>query len=187
MKIPIQKIDSSTTPVIFADGTSLYNELSQTYIRHNSGLFILAPSGTGKTHFVEHQKQKHWIDGDLLWTMTGADYTNNEWDNNLDDIFEVNGRSDIITHQAKKLGFWIMGSSNLFIKPDAIVIPEWQTHLKYLRKRQSGFYDGGATTEDLEGLKTHIDWITQTWKGTSPFFTSIEDAVDHLSKEWKDM
>lgn len=183
MKLQPHKIGSSSVPVIFTDGTAVYNQLAKTYVRHSSGLFVLAPSGTGKTYFVEHQAKRHWIDGDLLWTITGADYTHDEWDDSLDDIFEVNGRCDTITHQAKKLGFWIVGSSNLFLQPDAIVIPEWDTHLHYIQKRESNSYDGGATTEDLEGLRMHIDWIVKTWEGKVPFFTSIEAAVNYLVKD----
>lgn len=38
------------TPVIFSDGTEVYERLGREYIRHKRGLFILAPSGTGKTY-----------------------------------------------------------------------------------------------------------------------------------------
>lgn len=40
---------NASTPVIFADGTAFYNNLAKGYIRHDRGLFILAPSGSGKT------------------------------------------------------------------------------------------------------------------------------------------
>ncbi|MFZ3010085.1 MAG: hypothetical protein WA030_03655 [Candidatus Microsaccharimonas sp.] len=175
-------IDAGSVPVVFADGTAIYDDLAKTYTRHAEGLFILAPSGTGKSYYVNAQSEKAWIDGDVLWVVTGADYSQDEWDESLEDIMEINGRSDVITQQAKKQGFWVLGSSNLFLQPDAIVIPEWDTHLSYISKRQSKDYDGGATTDDLEGLKSHINWITQKWKGTVPFFASIEDAVAHLKE-----
>lgn len=182
MKSVTHQIHSDNTPVVYADGTKVYDKLAETYIRHDSGLFILAPSGTGKTYFVNHQKQHDWIDGDLLWVVTGADYSSDEWDESLEDIMEINGRSDIITHQAMKQGFWILGSSNLFLQPNAIVIPDWETHLGYISNRESTAYDGGATSDDLVGLKSHIDWIKSTWEEKVPFFKSIEEAVEFLTK-----
>jgi len=178
-------IDSGSIPVVFADGKNVYDALSQTYKKHSQGLFILAPSGSGKTYFVTHQTEKDWIDGDLLWVVTGADYSSDEWDDSLEDIMEINARSDVVTHQAKKQGFWIVGSSNLFLQPDAIVIPDWETHIKYIHARQNTNYDGGATSDDIEGLKAHINWITKTWKGTVPFYTSIDAAAEALTNEQK--
>lgn len=182
MKSLDHPIDSSLIPVIFADGKKIYNSLAKTYVKHSNGLFILAPSGSGKTYYVKSQEDMDWIDGDLLWVITGADYSNDEWDNEIEDIMEINARCDIITHQAKKQGFWIIGSSNLFLQPDAIVIPDWETHIKYIKNRQDAQYDGGATTSDIEGLKDHINWISKTWKNKVPFFNSIEKAVEFLSK-----
>ena len=182
MKSIPHQINSGKTPVIFSDGTKVYDKLSETYVKHDSGLFILAPSGTGKTYFVNHQKQYDWVDGDLLWVVTGADYSNDEWDESLEDIMEINGRSDIITQQAMKQGFWILGSSNLFLQPNAIVIPDWDTHLSYISNRESTTYDGGATSDDLDGLKSHIAWITSSWEGKVPFYKSIEEAVESLTK-----
>lgn len=182
MKALPHTINSGSIPVVFSDGTKVYRTLADTYVRHDNGRFILAPSGSGKSYYVTHQEEKHWIDGDVLWVATGADYSNDEWDESLDDIMEINARSDVITHQAKKQGFWVIGSSNLYLQPDAIVIPDWETHLRYISSRENGNYDGGATTEDLDGLKSHIQWIRATWEGKVPFFTTIEDAVAHVEK-----
>jgi hypothetical protein len=66
------------TPLTFSDGTDFYNKLSKSYVRHRKGLFILAPSGSGKTFFVTKQKAKDWIDGDILWPMANADLTKDE-------------------------------------------------------------------------------------------------------------
>ncbi len=125
MKEVEHSIQSGETPVVFADGSAVYSKLAKTYRTHSKGLFILAPSGSGKSYFVNHQAVKNWIDGDLLWVVTGADYSNDTWDESLEQIMEINARSDIITEQAKKQGFWVIGSSNLFLQPDAIVIPDW--------------------------------------------------------------
>jgi hypothetical protein len=182
MKSIVQSIDSGSVPVIFSDGTKLYKELAEKYELHDKGLFILAPSGVGKTYYVNHQSKMDWIDGDSLWTVAGADYSQDEWGDNLDDVMEINARCDVITYQAKKQGFWVLGSSNYFLKPDAVVIPDWDTHLKFITARQESNYDGGATTDDLAGLRSHIQWITKTWQNKVPFFKSIETAATHLTR-----
>jgi len=172
---------NSTTPIIFTDGTEFYNNLSKTYVQHTSGLFILAPSGTGKTYFVTHQKTNHWIDGDYLWPATGADLSSDEWMNDYSEVEAINSKSDIITHQAKKLGYWIIGSSNNFLKPDAIVLPEWEAHVTLIKKRETNEYDGGATSEDLEQLLAHRAIIARWKEQNVPCFESIAEAADALT------
>jgi hypothetical protein len=171
---------NAATPVIFADGMSFYAELAKTYIRHTNGLFILAPSGAGKTHFVNKQTDMHWIDGDYLWPAANADLSDDSWSDDREMVEEINIKSDVITHQAKKLGFWIIGSSNSFLKPDAIVLPDWETHAKYIRNRESTDYDGGAKTEDYGGVLAHRDIIARWEKQGVPCFSSIEKAAAEL-------
>lgn len=60
------------TPVVFTDGSSVFNELQEQYITHKKGFFIYDPSGVGKSYFVRHQKENHWIDGDYLWEVCHA-------------------------------------------------------------------------------------------------------------------
>lgn len=170
------------TPVIFSDGTVFFNDLSKKYIRHGRGLFILAPSGAGKTYFVNKQEQKHWIDGDLLWPMANADKTEDGWNSSFELVMEVNNKSDVITHEAKKLGFWIIGSSNNFLKPDAIVLPDWSLHKKYIVGREMNVYDGGAKKEDFNGVKSHRAWIRKWKKQGVPCFLSVEEAANYLEK-----
>jgi hypothetical protein len=168
---------------MFTDGKSVYSELAKQYITHDKGLFILAPSGSGKTYFVNHQSavEKHWIDGDLLWIATNADPTGDEWDDDPVLVQEINDRCDIITYQAKKLGFWIMGSSNSSLRPDAIVLPPWEKHIQMIRKREQCDYDGGAKEEDLNGVKAHRGWIARWEAKGVPQFSSIDDAVGALA------
>lgn len=168
------------TPVIFADGTAFYADLSKKYIQHSHGLFILAPSGAGKTYFVSHQTESHWIDGDDLWPAAGADPTNDEWESDFALVQEINDRSDIITHQAKKLGFWIVGSSNHHLKPDAIVLPPWEKHVTYITNRESSHYDGGAKQADLQSVQEHRAWIAKWEDQGVPRFDSVDDAVAFL-------
>ena len=183
MKIESQPKNNQPRGVIFTDGTAVYDDLAEVYIRHKTGRFILAPSGSGKTFYVTRQQQNHWIDGDVLWDVTGADYSDPTWGNDTDDVMEINARSDVITIQAKKQGFWVIGSSNLFLKPDAIVIPEWEKHQSYISSRENNNYDGGATSKNLEDLKLHIKWIHDTWAGKVSFFDTIEDAVTYIESK----
>lgn len=137
------------TPVVFCDGTAIYQELAKQYNTHKTGLYILAPSGAGKTYFVNEQKAKNWIDGDVLWMSAKAHPEGEWWTKPLAEINEIERRSDVITTEAKKLGFWIIGSDCYSIIPDAVVVPDWETHKKYIQAREQGIYDGGATTKDF--------------------------------------
>lgn len=182
--MPISKSQKLTTrtPVIFADGTQFFTELSKKYLTHKKGLFILAPSGSGKTYFTTRQEQPNWIDGDYLWAATNADLSGDKWGDDFEVVQEINNRSDVITQQAKKLGFWVIGSSNNSLKPDAIVLLPWNLHKRYILKRHQNNYDGGATPEDLLGVIAHRRWIRKWKKQGVPCFASIEDAVDYLCK-----
>jgi hypothetical protein len=172
---------NKNTPVIFTDGTTFFEELSKDYIMHDRGLFILAPSGAGKTHFVNGQEQKNWVDGDYLWPLAGADLSGDEWNDDLSQVEEINIRCDAITNQATKQGFWIIGSSNSSLRPDAIVLPPWNVHLAYIKKRENTVYDGGARAENIESLRSHRKIIAQ-WKHKSvPAFMSIKEAAEYLS------
>ncbi|MBI3984080.1 hypothetical protein HY346_02160, partial [Candidatus Microgenomates bacterium] len=110
-------------PLVYADGTEVYKKLAKKYRIHATGYYILAPSGAGKTHFINSQEVKHWIDGDVLWMSAKAHPEGEWWLQSLLEIIEIERRSDVITVQAKKLGFWIIGSDNYDLVPDAIVIP----------------------------------------------------------------
>jgi hypothetical protein len=161
----------------------IFEELSKEYITHTKGLFILAPSGVGKSFYVNNQKDKHWLDGDYLWEITGADYLGDEWENDFDKVQDVNKRSDIVTKIAKENGFWILGSSNYDLKPDAIVLPDWEVHRERIAKREQSHYDGGAKSDDLNGVLKHREWINEWAKKGVLKFSSIEEAVEFLKNE----
>lgn len=170
-------------PIIFRDGKDFYKELAQTYITHRKGLFILAPSGSGKTYFCQNQKEAHWIDGDDLWMKSKAHPEDAWWLEPLEVINRIDQRSDVVTMEAKSQGFWILGASNYWLKPDAIVIPEWETHKQYIEERHNNHYDGGATPNDHEQVLGHIA-IIKKWHDEHgvPMFTTIADAVEALTK-----
>lgn len=169
-------------PQMFCDGEKIYQQFADEYVRHDKGLFILAPSGAGKTHFVNHQTSKDWIDGDKLWTACGAHPDRAWWTEGDDAIAIIDQKSDVITGEAKRMGFWIMGASNYWLRPDAIVLPEWERHKEMIRLREETDYDGGATSDDHKQVLGHREWMERIAKGKDiPIFQSIEQAVNALT------
>jgi hypothetical protein len=75
-----------------------------------------------------------------------------------------------------------MVSSNFWLRPDTVVIPEWETHKKYILEREEKNYDGGATSRDWSRLEKSRNWILRWEKEGVPVFKSIEEAVKHLTK-----
>ena len=173
---------STKTPISFADGSTIYKAFSKKYRLHKKGLFILAPSGVGKTYFIKQQKTSEWMDGDALWEATNAHPKGSWWLEPLETITEIDQRSDIVTAQAKKLGFWMMGASNAWLKPDAVVLPDWKTHQKYIITREQTNYDGGATSKSFAQVQNHRKWMRRWAKQGVPIFTSIQEAVDALTQ-----
>lgn len=171
-----------STPLVFSDGTKVYNELAKVYKTHSVGYYILAPSGAGKTHFVNSQEEKHWIDGDLLWMSANAHPDGTWWLEGIDKIQEIARRSDVITEQAKQLGFWVIGADKDTIVPDAIVIPPWDIHKKYIAAREKRNYDGGATSADFGQVLGHRKWIEESCAGV-PKFESVKEAADYLRSQ----
>jgi hypothetical protein len=170
-------------PVVFADGTAFYEKFAAKYKRHKKGLFILAPSGAGKTHFCTRQAEPHWIDGDDLWFGAGAHPKGPWWNEPIATINKIDMRCDILTHEAMENGFWIMGASNYWLTPNAIVIPPWETHKKFIAHREANNYDGGATTEDFDQVRGHITWMRTLEQKGVPVFESIEQAVGALTRD----
>ena len=174
------KLFSQDTPLMFADGAEVYQDLEKQYIRHDRGFFIMAPSGAGKTHFVKNQDKPHWLDGDLLWTLTKAHPSGAWWLDGVEAITAIDQRCDVVTAQAKKLGLWIVGASNAWLRPDAIVLPHWSTHKRYIALREHGDYDGGATTAELAGVLGHRRWISKWSRQGVPKFNSVAEAAEYL-------
>lgn len=170
-------------PIVLKNGTDFFKNLSKEYIKHNNGLFILAPSGAGKTYFCQHQTEPHWIDGDDLWMATGAHPDGPWWTGGIEVINLIDKRSDLVTNEAKLQGFWVIGASNYWLKPDAIVIPEWQTHQQYIKDRHQNNYDGGATPDDHGQVLGHIE-VIKKWHSEHgvPQFETIQKAVEVLTQ-----
>ena len=170
------------TPIIFADGTKFWNKITDKYVTHKKGFFILGPSGSGKTHFVKNQQEKHWIDGDELWEGANSAPAGEWWLRSGEDIGVIDSRSDVITTQAKLLGLWVVGASASWIKPDAIVIPHWSTHKKYIKYREQHGYDGGAKSDAFAQVLWHRRWIMKYAKQGVPQFKTVQEAADYLAK-----
>lgn len=171
------------TPLMFSDGSEMYKALSDEYKTHKVGYFILAPSGAGKTYFVTSQKEKNWIDGDDIWTAARAHPEGEWWLEDISIIDVIDQRCDVVTVEAKALGFRIMGASNYWLIPDAVVIPDWETHQRYVLTREAENYDGGATSKDFERLKKSREWMSRYKKENVPFFESIDEAVKFLEEK----
>jgi hypothetical protein len=75
-----------------------------------------------------------------------------------------------------------MGASNIILKPDAIVVPDWETHKRWIAAREHGNYDGGATTKDFDLVRTHIERILEWQEQGVPKFENVPQAVDYLTK-----
>lgn len=178
-------IDSSLydedTPLVFTDGTNIYNELKKEYITHKKGYYIYGPSGVGKTYFIKKQTTKHWIDGDTLWSKTKAFPNDNWWTRPGNELDAIERRADVITDQAKKLGFWIIGASCVNIIPDAIIIPDFKTHLKYIKYREEHNYDGGITSENITKIKNFRKYVLRYKKQGVPVFKSVDAAAEYLA------
>lgn len=168
------------TPVVFTDGTKIYDELKQKYNTHKKGLFIYGPSGIGKTYYVKNQKEMNWIDGDVLWEACNAFPKGDWWNLPGEEIDRIERRADVITEQAKELGFWIIGASSVNMVPDAIVIPDFETHLKYIKYREEHNYDGGIKSDDIEKIKRNREYFSRFQKYGVPIFTSVDEAVLYL-------
>lgn len=171
------------TPVVFTDGSSVFNELQEQYIIHKKGFFIYGPSGVGKSYFVRHQKENHWIDGDYLWEVCHAFPKGDWWNLNGEEIDQIERRADVITEQAKKLGFWIIGASSVNMVPDAIVIPDFETHLGYIKYREEHNYDGGMKSDNIEKIKSNRDYFSRFKEQGVPIFTSVDEAVTYLQNQ----
>lgn len=169
-------------PVVFANGNEYFDRLARDYITHKKGYFIMSPSGAGKTYFCKRQTEPHWIDGDILWLETKAQPEIEWWNGGVPMINRVEQRCDVITAEAIDRGFWILGSVNYWLQPDAIVIPPWDTLTRHIKARQHGDYDGGLTDAHFDQLKNHIEVITKwhTDYGV-PMFESIDEATNALA------
>lgn len=180
IKLYYSDLYSEDTPLVFTDGSKVYNELKKTYITHNKGYFIYGPSGVGKTYFINKQKEKNWIDGDVLWEAAKAFPNDDWWNRSGKEIDAIERRADVITEQAKKLGFWIIGASSVNVIPDAIVIPEFETHLKYIKYRENHNYDGGMKGNNLDKIKHNREYFSRFAKDGVPIFKSVDEAVDYI-------
>lgn len=175
---------SFETPLVYGDGNKVYDEISKGVTKHKKGYFIMAPSGAGKTYFLNHQKERDWIDGDTLWEKTNA-HPSGEWWTWGELIDIIDQRCDVITQQSKMLGLWVMGASNNWLAPDAIVLPHWSTHKKYIQTRERENYDGGATSDRLPQVLGHRRWIAQWKRKGVPCFKSVQEAADYLADQYK--
>jgi hypothetical protein len=182
---PEDKFDlfDGTTPLVFADGSDFYGTLAKTYRTHKKGLYILAPSGSGTTYFVHAQTDKNWLDGDVLWMSAHAHPEGPWWRKRGSEFLQIMRRSDVLTYEAIKQGFWVVGSSNYDLVPDAIVLPDLETHKRYIHTRETTNYDGGITSGQVEQLRHERDWVAGYAKKGVPQFNSVAEAAEYLASK----
>ena len=176
-------MDTFDGPSIFQKNEGIYKKFLDETLHHTRGFFILAPSGSGKTHFIKRQTEINWLDGDAIWIASRAHPDLPWWTMSREVIREVDARSDVITQEAKRLGLWIMGASNNWLAPDAIVLLPWDKNVAYIKKREEEDYDGGLKSHQLAQLELHHKDIREmAEKNNVPVFDSIEKAVYHLEE-----
>lgn len=168
--------------LVFSSDKSRYDAFLEKTIPHKKGYFVLAPSGTGKTYFIKNlQKENHWIDGDTLWQSTGAHPDSAWWSQGLDVIKQVDARSDVVTAQAKECGLWVLGASNNWLRPDAIVLPDWKTNVRYIKTREKNNYDGGLKSDGLAQLKSHRKELRMIARTKNvPIFPTVQAATEYI-------
>lgn len=155
--------------------------LEKHHPRHSKGLFVVGPSGVGKTWFCKNQTNPHWIDGDELWIKAKA-HPNYEWWNDSEEVIdEIDKQSDRVTEKAKSFGFWIIGASNFDLRPDAVVLPDWERHKAMIEHRFLNHYDGGATPDSLQSVLQHRKIIKEWVQEGVPCFESVEAATKAIS------
>lgn len=169
-----ENLYDANVPLVFSDCTEIFNELKKEYKIQEKGYFIYGPSGVGKTYFIKSQVVENWIDGDVLWSATKA-FPNGDWWNwSGKEIDEIEKRADVITEQVKRLGFRIIGASSVNFVPDAIVMPDFETHLKYIQYRETHQYDGGMKSDDLEKIKRNREYFLRFQKAGVPIFKRVQ-------------
>ena len=171
---------SSKSTFKFSDGSKVYKKYDKKYKRHEKGLVILGPPGIGKTTFIRKDENQiwksgeklDWIDQDDLLHELGVDWHFNS--NNQEDFRLNYMRADYITEQSKQLGYWLIGSLFWEYKADAIVIPPWSIHEKYIKNR------GDLNPNMVKQIRKLL--FKQAKQMKIPLFLSIEDAVESLTR-----
>lgn len=77
----------------------------------------------------------------------------------------------------------LLGHLIFWLQPDAIVLPNWSTHKKYIKDREKNNYDGGATSNKLQRVLNHRRWIKRWVKKGVPEFKSVQEAVEYGVQE----
>ena len=157
----------------FTDGSDVYNDFNQEYKQHKKGFVILAPSGTGKTTFVNNQIgiKKNWIDSDSLF---GSKSLNIDWMNSKNEVEERLSylRADYMLEQSKLYGYRIIGSLFYKYKADAVVLIPLNEHIEYVKLRKD------LNIDKIKQLRKTIAY--HAYYLNIPVFSNINSAIEYL-------
>ena len=133
-------------------------------------MIILAPPGSGKSFFVEHQpSSSFWIDQDVFLSQIGWDLGKGCYDQ--DKLLEA----DQILTKEKKQGRHIIGSIFWDYIPDAVVLLPLEIHQQYVSLRPDLSWNQVVNVREF--LEAHIT------QHNIPRFSSIQEAVDFCEKK----
>ena len=138
------------------------NKISENRIR--SGKVILAPSGTGKTTWIQSNPEMGWEDADILFKQSPdfeATANEEEREKHYKEI-------DIKLEIEKQKGKRILSSLFWDYIPDAIVIPDESIHKIYVSNRSD------LSWVKVKRLRSYMETID------APKFKTIDEAVRYV-------
>jgi hypothetical protein len=146
---------------------------------HATGVHVVGPSGTGKSHFVRGQRegQRRWSDADpLLWDCGAMPRPGEP----IDDHEAMMRESDRAVAYARSKGLWLLGATWWeFETVDAFVLLPEAEGRQYLAMK-SGDEAFAPDYYDRE-LAPHIAFVrAEAPKHDVPLFESLRDAIDHF-------
>ena len=169
----------------YKEQTNQYLNKLQQPPQSQRGASIIMPSGSGKSYYIDRQKNKdEFIDCDpLTWITNAQPHRSNScpwnWDEHLKIIcLQV----DQVVAIAKSRRFWVMGATWWSGKQiDAIVILEEQIHRKRFKNKTDPFSDSYFNNT----IKNVIEMLEEEIrKYQIPKFDTIEGCVNFIRQNY---
>ena len=128
------------------------------------GKVILAPSGTGKSTWIENHPGSGWEDADILFDQSTHFEEEATYEQRKRHYMEIDKKLE----QARQEGKKVMSGLFWNFVPDAIVIPDETLHRQYVAKRKDLPWKRAKQT------RKYLQRIN------APKFKTIDEAVDFL-------